>query len=187
MSTWLGMATATAAMVAIASSTAALGSPADVPLTAAELAEIRGGFLVPGGMIVTLGVTTATDVNGQEVLRSTLRILDGAPQVGVSVNGAGVSAAAAMSGPGVDTADGTLRLTSGPAGSRVELVGNAIDITHQLGRQIGTMITNTGNDRSIDTSTVVDIGLGGVTREAVGNSMARVENLALASTMLLTR
>lgn len=159
-------------------------------LTDPELAALRGGFDLPGGMIVTLGVTTDTRVDGQEVLRTVFSVGDGPTQLAVLGRDgqSGVTPVAVrVDGAGVATADGTVSLRSAPGGVRAELAGDAVTINHLIGQSLGSIVVNSGNDRSIDVATTVDIGVRGVRPESVGSAASRIDTLALGSTALLGR
>lgn len=165
--------------------------PGEPPLAAEELAKLRGGFQLPGGIAVTIGVTTATQLNGQEILRSTFNISDGSPVVRVIAadpsSGRSSEVQATVNGGGVQTRDGSVQLRSTPGGLRVDLAGDAINVSHLIGNALGTVVANSGNDRSIDVTTSVNIGLSGIRPEAVGSSAIRAENLALDATTRLVR
>ena len=181
---------AAAVCLAFAPSARGQALPEESPLTPAQLAELRGGFQLPGGLAITIGVTTATRIDGREVLRSTFNIRDGLPQVGVLANDAAgklASVTATADGAAVTTADGVVRLRSAGDGVRVDLAGDAIQVSHLLGSALGSIVANSGNDRSIDVTTSVDIGLSGITPDAIGGSAIRAENLALDATARMVR
>ncbi|HEU0044496.1 hypothetical protein [Sphingomonas sp.] len=156
-----------------------------------RLAELRGGFQLPGGISVTIGVTTATRIDGREILRSTLNLRDDLPRVQVladRADGAGVvPVSVTADGAGLMTRDGVVRVRSATDGVRVDLSGEAIEVSHLLGGALGTVVANSANDRSIDVTTTVDIGLSGVRPDALGGAAIRAENLALDATTRLIR
>lgn len=156
------------------------------PLAPAALAEMRGGFDLPNGAVITLGVTTATSVDGREVLRTTFDIQGGAAQLRVAATPRGDSAAGAIdlqaARSGVETLDGVVTVRTDDHGTRVELAGDRIDVSHLTGQAFGSVIANSASDRSINVATTVDIGLTGITPDAIGGSLARVNDLALDAT-----
>lgn len=166
--------------------------PAKEPLSAPELDALRGGFDLPGGISIKLGVVTETKVDGQEVLRTVLNVQTGQPIVTVLARNAGLTDGltpirARVGDAGVATADGTVTLVALPNGVRVELAGDRLDVSHLLGRSFGSVVANGADNRAIDVATTVNISLGGVTADAIGASSARVDTLALDATSRLSR
>jgi hypothetical protein len=165
--------------------------PGAVPLAEDRLDALRGGFDLPGGGTVSLGVATETRVNGQEVLRTVFNVNSGVAALLVLARqpGAGelTPVGAAVGGGGVATADGTVTLVALPNGVRVELAGDRLDVSHLVGQAFGSVVANSADDRAIDVATTVNISLSGVTRDAIGASGARVEGLALDATSRLSR
>lgn len=165
---------------------------AAAPMPDPELARERGGFSLPGGITVTLGVTTDTRVDGQEVLRTVLSLADGGPKLAVL----GATGGAAMlgeveltaNGAGVATRDGVVRLRQSGDNTRVDLAGNGVDISHLVGRgALGSIVANATDNRVIQVETSVDIGLAGVRPDQLGGAMAQAGNLALDATTQLVR
>lgn len=161
------------------------------PLSPSQLEDVRGGFDLPGGVSVSLGVVTETRVNGQDVLRTVFNVQSGQPAVtvlartGDSPDGL-TPVAATVGGAGVATADGTVTLVAMPNGVRVELAGDRLDVSHLVGQSFGSVVANSADDRSIDVATTVNISLGGVARDMIGASSARVDALALDATTRLS-
>lgn len=161
------------------------------PMTDPELAEARGGFDLPGGITVTLGVTTDTRIDGQEVLRTVFSFDGGLPQLAVLSAVKGEDGLRPVdldpSGAGVATRDGVVRLRAGDA-ARVELTGDRLDISHLVGRgAIGSVVANAADNRAIDVTTSVDIGLSGVRPDQLGSAVARVDTLVLDVTTQMVR
>lgn len=175
---------------------AALPSPAlaqavdATPMTDPELAATRGGFILPGGITITLGVTTDTRVDGQEVLRTVFSFDGAMPKVAVlsAAEGGGLSPVELdPGGAGVMTRDGVVRLRAGDT-ARVEFSGDRLDISHLVGRgAIGSVVANAADNRAIDVTTSVDIGLAGVRPDELGSAMARVDTLVLDVTTQMVR
>lgn len=162
------------------------------PMTDAELDEARGGFALPGGMVITLGVTTDTRVDGREVLRTVFTLNGDLTRLTVSAAGNGADALRAIAlspdGASVQTAAGLVRLRTSSEGGRVELAGDRLDITHLVGRgALGSLIVNAADNRAIDVSTTIDIGLSGIRPDQLGGAMARVETVALDAVTRLIR
>lgn len=176
-----------------ACSSPAFGQALDArPMTDPELARERGGFSLPGGITVTLGVTTDTRVDGQEVLRTVFSLADGTPKIAVlSATEAGAAlqkVELTANGVGVSTRDGVVRLRQTAENTRVELAGDQLDIAHLTGRgALGSIVANAADNRSIDVTTSVDIGLAGVRPDQIGGALVQAENLALAATGQLVR
>lgn len=162
------------------------------PLPDPELARERGGFSLPGGITLTLGVTTDTRIDGQEVLRTVVSLANGSPTLAV-LGASGGSATLdqvklTANGASVATRDGLVSLRKTGEDLRVELAGDKVDITHLVGRgALGSIVANAADNRSIEVSTSVDIGLAGVRPDQVGGAMAQANNLALDATTQLVR
>lgn len=159
-------------------------------LTDPELARERGGFVLPGGITITLGVTTDTRVDGQEVLR-TIFAFDGTmPKLAVlsATEGGGFSPVELdPGGAGVITREGVVRLRAGDL-TRVDFSGDRLDISHLVGGDaFGSVVVNSADNRMIDITTSVDISLAGVRPDELGSSMARVDTLALDATAQMVR
>lgn len=164
--------------------------PAETPLSAPQLDTLRGGFNLPGGGTVTMGVVTETRINGQEVLRTVFNVQTGLPVLTVltrNADGSVSSATPTANGTAVTTADGTVRLVAMPNGTRVELAGDRIDVSHLVGQSFGSVVANSADNRVVDVSTTINIGLSGIARDALGSSAASVDTLALDATSRLAR
>jgi hypothetical protein len=80
---------------------------------------------------------------------------------------------------GVVTDNGRVTVDTGGAVQRVTLQGSDLAITHFAGRAFGSAIANSGNDRAIDTRTIVAIDLANAGPDVLGSAVFRVEGLAL--------
>lgn len=176
-----------ALLAVIAAPVGAQSFPEGTPLPPPVLAELRGGFDLPNGMTVTLGVTTDTRIDGRDVLRTVFDIRQGTSSLSVLANHADTGVLATIDGTEVATADGTVRVRTSDSGTRVDFSGDRIDVSHLAGSALGSVIANSASDRTIDVATTVTIGLGGVTPDAIGGSLARVDTLALDATSRMTR
>lgn len=68
------------------------------------------------------------------------------------------------------------------AGNRIaDLTADDLTIAHFAGHAFGSAIANMGNDRTIDTHTVISIGLDNVNPQLIGSTMLRVEGLGIAA------
>jgi hypothetical protein len=168
----------------------ATASPFTNPLTDEKLSSMRGGFTLPGGLQVALGVTTESRIDGQLVLRSTFTLSDGAQSLQVEARSADGSLRKLDGAPGDSFTgpDGTLTLVRKGEATHVVLNGNQLDLTHLAGsRGFGSIVANSADGRSIDVSTVVGLDIRGATPERLGSSLLRVEALALDATAALAR
>lgn len=127
------------------------GRPA---LTDTELSAMRGGFTLPGGVQVAIGIAIETRVDGTLALRTAL-------------NDGGVT---------VDAGTGVLTVSRAGANTIAQLAGQGIDVSQLVGRATATIIANTGSDRVIDTATTVSIDLSG--RLAPSNFLSTLEGAA---------
>lgn len=90
-------------------------------------------------------------------------------------------------GAAQQTGGGAVSIQQLAHGDRIELAGGGLDISHLVGQSFGTVVTNTANDRSIDTMTSVDISLHNATPDVVGSSLMRAEDAALEAARDLVR
>lgn len=80
-------------------------------------------------------------------------------------------------GPAVDASSGSIRLTSDDRGSQVQLVTPTTEIRHLVGQATGAVISNTANDRVIDTVSTVNVNLVGLPAGLM-NGMLLVNRIA---------
>lgn len=72
------------------------------------------------------------------------------------------------------------RALEGPQ-QAVSLTGTDFSVTHYLGGTFGSVIANTGNDRTINTVTTVSIDLRNAGPEVLGSALLRVEDVAIGA------
>ena len=82
-----------------------------------------------------------------------------------------------LGGPAVETANGTVRAVSTAAGTYVSLAGSTLNVGQLLGQSFASVIANTGSDRTIDTTTTIDLGLSNMTSTLVDSAMLRIAGL----------
>ena len=150
-------------------------------LDEAELDRMRGGFLLPNGLDIALGLEIATLVNGEVALRTVLTLDQGSainvytggsapasggdgPQVNLgsaegSGSGLGAGVPVTPNGASINTPMGQISLEQGDRGSVVVLAGNALELRHMIGSITGAVVANTGNDRVIDTVVTVNLDM----------------------------
>lgn len=219
----------------------AAAAAAASPIPDDELARMRGGFALPGGLSVAIAVQSDTRIDGALVLRSVYRVDQGTPVLqvfapapgtslsnrstgssnsvaappsmtltfdrqsgarfdvggrpgpnvnivpgstsGLGNDGSAGPAIAIAAGSGtVQVPTGALKVTEVPNGQQIRLLGNGIDITHLVGSAIGSAITNSANNRTIESSTTLALDISGATSTNLGSSMLRVETLGLDAT-----
>lgn len=168
----------------------AAASPFTSPLVEEKLSSMRGGFTLPGGLQVALGVTTESRIDGQLVLRSTFTLGDGVQSLQVQARSADGSLRTIDSAQGVSFTgpDGTLTLVRKGEATQVILNGSQLDLTHLAGsRGFGSIVANSADGRSIDVSTVVGLDIRGATPDRLGSSLLRIDTLALDATAGLVR
>ena len=191
-------------LAALALALAPMPGPA---LPDAALDTMRGGIALPGGVDLKLAVLSDTRVDGRTVLRTVFRADAGAPSLQVFVGdgsavagaagpavavtrdgstievaAAGLTEVALAPGQALDTVAGRVRLDALARGARVSLAGDALDVSHLVGEGIGSVIANAADGRVIDTLTTVNIDLTGVSPEALGSALLRVDAAALDAT-----
>ena len=117
------------------------------------LDEMRGGFEIPGGLAVSLGIDRIVTINGNVVERSQLNLGD----LGSLTSG--------MSKVSADTAN------------QVRLIQNGISSGNlQLGRDVlgGTIIQNSLNDQLINNQTIINASV---------NARGMLQNMNFQSTL----
>jgi len=89
-------------------------------------------------------------------------------------------------GPGVVTANGAVSVKTVNAGTMVIYQGNALTVSQLLGQTLGIAISNSGNNRAIDTSSSVSIQISNVNPLALGSATAQIlaMNAAVARGLL---
>lgn len=168
----------------------AAATPFINPVVDEKLSSMRGGFSLPGGLQVALGVTTESRIDGQLVLRSTFTLGDGAQSLQVEARSADGTLRKLDGVPGESFTgpDGTLTLVRKGEATQVVLNGNQLDLTHLVGsRGFGSIVANSADGRNIDVSTVVGLGISGATPDRLGSSLLRIDTLALDATAGLVR
>lgn len=177
------------AFAAFASSAPTVAQSFAQPIADSRLDTMRGGFDLPNGLSIGLGVTTETRIDGQLVLRTVFAANQGPPSLttfGRDESGELVGIGAAEGSPVVGP-DGTIRIVSSGNSSRIILNGQGVDISHLAGEGIGSIIANISDSRTIDVRTTVDVDIRNATPDLVGSSLLRVESLALDVTRSLVR
>lgn len=130
------------------------------PVPDPDLASERGGFRLPSGIEVAMTVDTRTAIDGAVVLRTVLRADQGSPTI-TAVAGGGLPAVTwdARNGVQVNGVDVAVRHLAGSGG-------------------LASVVTNSGNDRVIETETNVTIDLSGTGPDVLGSAMLRTQALA---------
>jgi hypothetical protein len=115
-------------------------------------------------------------VNGGAASPSLSISTGAAEELGASPDG---SAAIPLSqgGPAIDVASGSLAIRSTGSGSRVNLQGPGLDVSHVIGSAFGSVIANSANDRSIETVTSIGLDISGATVANLGSALLRVDTL----------
>lgn len=147
------------------------------------LDQMRGGFTLPNGLGVTLGVVTETRLDGSTVLKTVLTADQGPASIATYTrDAAGNLVQTDAAGGSVIGRDGALSQSSSNGGVRVTLNGQGTDVTHLLRNGLGSIISNTADNRTIDVTTTVDIDISNASPELLGSSLFRVEDVALDAT-----
>jgi hypothetical protein len=79
----------------------------------------------------------------------------------------------------VATGSGTVSLNALPVGSRVQLQGDQVNVSHIFGQAFGSVIANTADNRAIESATTVSLDLQGATPYNLGSAALRAEGVAL--------
>ncbi len=175
----------------------------------AALDTMRGGFELPNGMDISIGIQVDTMVNGSTVLRtlltgsdgSTLQVFAGGPNVvtadsgnagkGLSVHVGSTQLADGSAsngqlvqlvpnGASVVTDSGTVHLVQSNGQSTVLLDGNGLSLQHMIGALTGAIVANQGSDRTIDTNVTVNLNVQN-SAIPIGSVLMRLDNVLLGA------
>lgn len=120
-----------------------------------ELAGMRGGMALPGGLTLALGVDIRTMVDGQLALRSVYQS-DG-PDAGLHVStGAG----------------GPPEVTGRAGGSTVSVTLPDFAVQQMIGNRIGAVVSNSGDNRVIETTATISADVGGLAAQQIMSGFA---------------
>lgn len=135
----------------------------DAPAMAdAELAEARGGFILPGGIDMDFAILQETSVDGELLVRSSYILAETGPVVSVEQ----VSDKGRVNS--LQTADASV--------VTIDMDGTLI--AHFAGTLTGSAIANTADNRTITTVTTVNIDLSRNAVGQVGSLIPRLGSLA---------
>ncbi len=179
--------------------------PAAPTLSDSDLEAIRGGFLLPNGMDISLGIAVTTRVDGEIVLGTVFTLEDAAnlavfaggtgptdPAEGTAIGGTGVTITEssdaiavptdarlldiASDGSGVATEWGNVSLDQADGQTMVSLDGSGLSLRQLIGESTGSIIANIADNRVIDTDVMVSID---VQNSAIplGTMMLRMDSL----------
>ena len=174
---------------AAATDAAAQSFPQHQRLPAETLDAMRGGFDLPGGIVVTLGVVTSAALDGQEVLRTVFDIQQGAPTIQAFADrGTGLQAIPVQDAEnGIQTTIGTLIVRNTAQGARVDLSGRDISVSNLLGSALGTIVANAADNRTVDVATTVNIQVSGVDPTVLGSVLPLINTIATDAATRLAR
>lgn len=121
-----------------------------------------------------------------------------APNVAVTTGGQSVAATAAgndglvpviatAGGGAVPTGAGAVSISSTSTGTRITLDALGLSISHLVGGATGTVVANTGNNRTIDTVTSMSIDVRNGDSLAIASSLMQVSGIATAATQAMVR
>jgi hypothetical protein len=88
-------------------------------------------------------------------------------------------------GTAVQVPAGLLSLIHTPNRQRVHLQSDRLEVSHLVGTAIGSVISNTGSDRIIDTTTTIGLDISGATTANLGSPMLRIDTLVTDATAML--
>ena len=136
----------------------------------------------PGSTVVTTGGTLNASVDasrspaGTTVIPATssqpttINVVSG--PTSTWLNGAGQNNVPVVAnGPAIAATSGTISLTEDAQGARVTLSTPTIEVQHLVGQATGAVISNTANDRTIDTVSSINVNLVGVPAGLLGSAL----------------
>ena len=143
------------------------------------LSEMRGGFLLPGGLDVSVAIDSSTAVNGATVLKTVLSADRGPATLSVqAADGSGTLQPLSQAGTSFAVSGGTVRVEGSGTNARVALDTPTLDVTHLLGQTIGSVTSNRANDVAVDTTTNINVVLRNATALNLGSAMLRIDGIA---------
>lgn len=200
---------AAAALVAVAApAQAEPAAYATAIVSDAALDTMRGGFELPNGMDISIGIEIDTLVNGSTILRtlltgsdgSTLQVFAGGPTATIDTSNAGkgltvhVGSTALAdgsasngqlveltpNGASVVTDSGTVHLVQSNGQSTVLLDGDGLALQHMIGALTGAIVANQGGDRTIDTNVTVNLNVQN-SAIPIGSMLMHLDNVLLGA------
>lgn len=178
-----------ACLIAVFATAPAAANPYLNPVPDQSLEKMRGGFVLPTGLNVGIGITTETRIDGQLVLRSVFTADHGPGTLAIQGRDAAGNLVNLPVEPGGQAVgpDGTIKLVANGDSTRLTLNGKGTDVSHLLGNGYGSIVTNSVDGRTIDVATTIDLDLRSAMPSNLGSSLFRVETLSLDATQSLTR
>ena len=143
----------------------------------------KGGETVAAqGATRTVSATTAAAPTITYDPRTGIQVTPGAsPNVSLVTPGEAGTVPAGLvevaGGAAATTDNGVVSETSRAGLRSIELKGNDLAITHLAGNAFGSAIANAGNDRAIDTQTIVSIDLRNTGPDVLGSAMLRASDI----------
>ena len=127
-----------------------------------------------GGVITTIETsrspTGTTIVAGTNRQPTTINVVSG--PTSTWLDGAGqTSVPVVANGPAVAASSGAISLNEDARGARVTLSTPMIEIQHLVGQATGAVVSNTADNRTIDTVSSINVNLVGVPAALLGNAL----------------
>ncbi|CAN5196106.1 hypothetical protein BH10PSE13_BH10PSE13_04350 [soil metagenome] len=156
------LALGAAALIAVTGPTASLEiDAAQAPLADSELAEMRGGFILPNGIEIGLALQTSAMADHQLILTSN-----------VNVAQSGDISITARKDAGAPN-EATLQVDQ----QGVRYVAPGFAITQRVGESIGTVVENSSDNRTLFISSLLTVTLGNVDPGSMGGAGAAIGRL----------
>ena len=121
--------------------------------------------MLPGGIVIDLGVIMVTDLNGQRLLQTVFRI------------GGDQATASSIASDGTVT-----QLDPHGAVSVADVSG--LTVKHIVGQSVGSVIANTGNGNVVDHQISVDLTLSNVPALGLGSAAFRLQSPGIDASIL---
>lgn len=133
----------------------------ETPLTDSELAQMRGGFVLPNGIEIGLALQTSAMADHQLILTSN-----------VTVAQSGDVAISARKEAGAPN-EATLQIDQ----QTVRYAAPGFAITQRIGDSIGTVVENSSDNRTLFISSLLTVTLGNVDPGSMGGAGAAIGRL----------
>lgn len=148
------------------------------PATTTVSADAVAGVPV---LVIDRSPTGTTIMPTSSVAATTVNLVNGDPSTWLSGEGQ-TQVPVTPNGPAVAAEPGSVRLTSDESGAVVTLQAPNLEIRHLVGQATGTFVANTGDNRSIDTISSVNVDVQGLSPALLSGIFA-AQRAALAAVL----
>ena len=140
------------------------------PSTAPGSTEVATGGTLNASVDAARSPTGTTVVPATSSQPTTINVVSGPTSTWLDGTGQ-TNVPVVANGPGIAASSGTISLTEDAQGAQVTLSTPTIEIQHLVGQATGAVVSNTANNRTIDTVSSINVNLIGVPAGLLGNAL----------------